>query len=727
MKSYLYILILLCFGQVSFAQIDSLKQVSSNSSLHDTIRYKAYYDLAWEYMYSNPDSARYFSETLIEDARKKENDSWTSSGLSALGVSYIVVGMYHEAIPVIQENLDINISLGNKSHIAKSYANLGICYKQIGQYPKALDLSQKSLSLKEELQDTLGAARTYASIGTLYRAMGDNQKALEIFLLADSSFVLLNDQKSHGITLLNLGLIYDELNNPEMAMAAYDECESIYESLEYTQGLANIYSNRGNLFRDLGRYQEGIEQAKKALKIRLDLNDGGGQLASYTNLGVLYNFEKNYLLAKENCEKGLKISEEYDNIEGMFSCHDCLYKAHRELGNPKEALYHYETSKAWEDSLINEDKQREVIRLETQYSFEKQAILDSVEYAKELAIKDVAFEALEAKERANEAEKQQLEAESHRNSIIKIALGFGLLLMLAFAAFAYRRFQITKKQNTIIEKQKEEVETQKMEAIFQKELVEEKNKEILDSINYAKRIQTAILPPDKLVKQYLADSFILYKPKDIVAGDFYWMEPQKDRVLFAAADCTGHGVPGAMVSVVCNNGLNRSVREHGLKDPGQILDKTREIVIAEFEKSEEEVKDGMDIALCSLEGNTLKYAGANNPLWIVRKGASEIEEIKANKQPIGKYADPQPYTTHTIELQKGDTIYIFSDGYADQFGGERGKKFKATNFKKLILSIQNQPIEQQKKSIDDAFENWKDWGGQPIEQLDDVCVIGLRV
>jgi serine phosphatase RsbU (regulator of sigma subunit) len=219
----------------------------------------------------------------------------------------------------------------------------------------------------------------------------------------------------------------------------------------------------------------------------------------------------------------------------------------------------------------------------------------------------------------------------------------------------------------------------------------------------------------------LEESFILYKPKDIVAGDFYWMEHRDNKVLFAAADCTGHGVPGAMVSVVCNNALNRSVREHGLTDPGKILDKTREIVIQEFEKSDEEVKDGMDIALCSLQGNTLAYAGANNPLWIVRNG--EIIETKADKQPIGKFRAATPFTTHTIELEKGDTIYLFSDGYADQFGGEKGKKMKTVNFKKSLLSLQDKSMTEQKELINIAFEDWRG----SLEQIDDVCVIGVRI
>ncbi|MDG2227478.1 MAG: SpoIIE family protein phosphatase, partial [Flavobacteriales bacterium] len=169
------------------------------------------------------------------------------------------------------------------------------------------------------------------------------------------------------------------------------------------------------------------------------------------------------------------------------------------------------------------------------------------------------------------------------------------------------------------------------------------------------------------------------------------------------------------------NALNRSVREHGLTIPGDILNKTREIVVQEFKKSEEDVKDGMDIALCSIEGMKLQYAGAYNPLWIIRNG--EIIETKANKQPIGQFDNPEPYTTHSFDLEKGDTIYIFSDGYVDQFGGEKEKKFKAKAFRQLLLSIQDKSIEEQKTTINEAFENWKG----DLEQIDDVCVIGVRV
>jgi serine phosphatase RsbU (regulator of sigma subunit) len=308
--------------------------------------------------------------------------------------------------------------------------------------------------------------------------------------------------------------------------------------------------------------------------------------------------------------------------------------------------------------------------------------------------------------------------------------------------------------DTLVKVRTKQIEIQKDEIILQNNQLEVqknnlfiKNKEITDSIHYAKRIQAAILPPQKLVNDFLPNSFVLYKPKDIVAGDFYWMErvaPAGNKgyeiVYFAAADCTGHGVPGAMVSVICNNGLNRSVKEYGLTNTGKVLDKTREIVIQEFEKSEEEVKDGMDISVCAWNktNNQLQWSGANNPLWIISdenradlsgfKNQTGLEgrslfEVKPNKQPIGKVDNPQPFTTHTIELQKGDTIYIFTDGYQDQFGGEKGKKFKASQLKEILLTIQDREMNEQKDILDEIFEKWRG----TLEQVDDVCIIGVRV
>jgi len=251
--------------------------------------------------------------------------------------------------------------------------------------------------------------------------------------------------------------------------------------------------------------------------------------------------------------------------------------------------------------------------------------------------------------------------------------------------------------------------------------VEEKQKEITDSINYAKRIQEAILPSFDFIKIHLPNSFIYYQPKDIVAGDFYWAEKVGDDFFIAAADCTGHGVPGALVSVVCCSALNRTVNEFRLTEPGKILDKTRELVLESFSKNGGDIKDGMDISLIRISGNTVKWSGANNPLWYYQ--TNELKEIKANKQPIGKTDHPEPFTTHTIELQKGDSIYLFTDGFADQFGGPKGKKFKYKQLEDLLVSSNSLSISEQHHTLKSTLSDWKG----SLEQVDDICVIGIRV
>ncbi len=327
------------------------------------------------------------------------------------------------------------------------------------------------------------------------------------------------------------------------------------------------------------------------------------------------------------------------------------------------------------------------------------------------------------------------------------ALMFVLLIIVVYLIIRWRTSALRKRQ----EKLEQEVDNRTKKIQHQKLEIEIQQKEIVDSIEYAKRIQHAILPSEEKVEKLLGNAFIFYQPKDIVAGDFYWLDKTVDgKTLYAAADCTGHGVPGAMVSVVCNNAINRAVKEFKLSDPGEILDKVREIVIEEFDQGSAEVRDGMDIALVKIDGDTISYAGAHNPVWIVRAGEHQFSdenikvlfenntsliEVLPDKQPIGVYDNATPFKTHHFKLQKGDMVYTFSDGYADQFGGnsvealekygikKKGKKLKKSNFKKLLLSISSQTTDQQKEILSRSFIDWRG----DLEQLDDVCVIGVRV
>ncbi|UKN03886.1 transporter substrate-binding domain-containing protein [Paracrocinitomix mangrovi] len=320
------------------------------------------------------------------------------------------------------------------------------------------------------------------------------------------------------------------------------------------------------------------------------------------------------------------------------------------------------------------------------------------------------------------------------------------VILLIFGSFIYWNRKL-KKEVSLRKEAEGQLRLSFDEISEQKKIIEHKNEEVLDSIKYAKRLQEAILPPTEMINNKFPNNFVLYLPKDIVAGDFYWMESVEANEehgeinLIAAADCTGHGVPGAMVSVVCSNALNQSVLSHNLIKPGQILDKTTELVVERFERSIEEVKDGMDISLISVEYKSegkavVCFSGAHNNAWIVTKRSSigvesnvlnqgdfYLHEIKANKQPVGKYENLKPFDTTEIELEKGDTVYLYSDGYADQFGGEQGKKFKNKSFKNLILDVVDKPLNEQKSILEKTHVDWKG----AMEQLDDVCVIGVRI
>lgn len=275
----------------------------------------------------------------------------------------------------------------------------------------------------------------------------------------------------------------------------------------------------------------------------------------------------------------------------------------------------------------------------------------------------------------------------------------------------------------IVKERTSEIAQQNQQLEMQKEEIQQKTQDIVDSIVYAKRIQETILPSERLDKMF-EEYFVFYRPKDIVSGDFYWARQKGNLAIFSAIDCTGHGVPGALVSIVGNASLLRCVNEHRLTEPSDILNKHREIVVKSFvSKGNTDVKDGMDMSLCVLDQETLimKYSGANNECVIIRN--KEIIELKPDKQPIGQFSHATPFTQHEIQLEPGDGVYQFTDGYVDQFGGEKGKKLKSRPFKEMLLEISHLPMKDQEKHVREFFDSWKG----DFEQVDDVCVFGVKI
>lgn len=686
-------------------QVDSLRSIIFYEKHSPKAQINAIYDIFEYYIYRDADTCFMLADKLIQLNTSKQ-DTITAAVLNMQGIAYYFKSEYKKSLEYLDSALTMEIQLKRKDRIAKIYANMANCYNNLSEYDKSLSYSIKSLDIWKGLNQKVNVAMSLYEIGNTYRHLNENEKAIKYFKESLQLVTEENDLRGIAACNSNLGNCYQLLNQFDKAQEHFEINLKIVTELKLPLQIATSYNNLGILFMAKKDYKTSYNYHKKAEKIRIEKNNKNGLLHSYMNLSrVLYLLER-YQESEKYALAAYQMSKEISNKRLSMNLSRILFENYEKQNKYKEAFEYFKLFTSMQDSVMDIEKVNKINELEAKFQNEKKALeIDNLKHKEQI---------------------QQEEINKQNMQKTALAIGFGLTGVLAFVILnGYRR---KKRDNELITQQKQEVENQKSAVEIAHHELKEKNKEILDSINYAKRIQNAILPPQKVVKSYLQESFILYIPKDIVAGDFYWLEQKNNKVLFAACDCTGHGVPGAMVSVICVNGLNRSVREHGLTDPGQILDKTREIVIQEFEKSEDEVKDGMDVSLCSLnlENNQLKWAGANNPLWIIRKnsdGSSELIEYKADKQPIGKYDEPLPYTTHTIFLQKNDTIYIFSDGYVDQFGGEKGKKFKAANLKNLLLSIQNDTLEKQKELINQAFESWKG----SLEQVDDVCVIGVRV
>ncbi|MGZ4056931.1 MAG: PP2C family protein-serine/threonine phosphatase, partial [Bacteroidia bacterium] len=432
----------------------------------------------------------------------------------------------------------------------------------------------------------------------------------------------------------------------------------------------------------------------KALQIFTDFNDPYSIVSCLCVDADIFVTEKKFDKALQTLQVAEKQAWKTQSPLLMERVYLSSANVYELTGDPKKALLYYKKHMHTRDSIVNDEIREEVTKKQLYYEFDKKHLSDSLE--------------AQAKQKylQQEVDNSTRRASLQRNiSIISI---FSFLIVAVLAFLIYRGLQRNKEAN---------------------KLIGQKNKEILDSFYYAKKIQAALLPPIDFIREHLPETFILYKPKDIVSGDFYWMyKINPETILIAVGDCTGHGVPGAMVSVVCSNALNRAAKEFGLTDPGRILDKARELVIENFSESKSEVKDGMDISLCKIDLRhndskhiNVEWAGANNPLWYTIGNC--MVEVDPDKQPIGNAENARPFNTSEITLQKNEMLFLFTDGFADQFGGPRGIKFKYRPFQDTLLEIHKLPVDEQRKELEQVFEKWR---GQ-LEQIDDVCIIGIRL
>ncbi|TAL59515.1 MAG: tetratricopeptide repeat protein [Bacteroidetes bacterium] len=627
-------------------------------------------------------------------------DSEKVNLLNQLAKELELKGNFDESINYSQEALKLSQSLDFKKGIAIAYNNLGNSNYSKGNLDVALDFHLKALNIRQEINDKKGIGDSYNNIGLIQYQLGNYDKALEYYYDDLKISEELKNKRGMAGIYHNIGSVYYDKKEYNKSLEFYFNAVKINKEIKNNKWLGNNYTNIAMTYEMMNDYGNTAKFYKDAIDIYKIINDKDGLTSAYINIGNFYLARKNILEAKENILNALYLAKEINSKSGIYHSYFNLANCDTLEGNYKNAFYHYQLYKMYKDSIYDEESDKRLSEMQTRFETEK---------------KDNEIKLLNTEK---EKERAVAEEKNRKQKIIIWSVACGLLLVILFAALIFRSLRITRKQKQIIEVQKTEVEKSK-------HIIEEKNKDITDSINYAKRIQQAKLPSKELIYSHLPQSFVLFKPKDIVSGDFYFFYKKEKSLFIASADCTGHGVPGAFMSMIGSEKLDDALAHSA--DTSEILRQLNRGIKNSLHQtdSNESTRDGMDIALCSVDTDSrvVKFAGANRPLWIIRNGQTVVEEIKATKKAIGGFTeDSQHFDTHVVQLQQGDTFYISTDGYADTFGKD-GKKLMTKTFKEILISIQDKSLKEQEHHLDNFIEDWK--GG--IEQVDDILVIGVRL
>lgn len=637
-----------------------------------------------------------FADLKLE-IQNAEEDSNKVDLLNQLSVQYYSANLPDSAFQYAWASTDLALRLEFKRGLALGYSILANIYFDRGIYSESLKYNLEALKIRQETKDEKGVANCYNNIGNVYLSLRNNEEALKNHQAALEIRERLMDTIGLGFSYNNIGIVFEKQKNFEQALNSFAKCLDIKINTRDTIGVGTAYINLGNACVEMKKYDEARVYLYKSLAVHESVGDDHGTEIAFVNLCNLYNKMGVFDSSEYFGHKALVMATEFGDVETIIEANLQLSEIYRKTGRYEEALKYYMRYSEVSDSLFNEESINSVVRTQLEHDFEQER-----------------------------AKKEIVAAEEKLQTRIVLVIISSVLVIASILAFFFYRNNIKKQRvNDIIVKQKQEVEAQK-------KIIEEKNEDITSSITYAQRIQRAILPSMEAIKDKFPESFVFYRPKDIVAGDFYWVSDAVTKynekfVMAAVVDCTGHGVPGALMSVIGNNFLRLCEHEPSVNRPSEALDFINVGISRTFrqEYTKGEIKDGMDMVFIAIDYHTmnLHFAGAKNSIYVVRDGT--FTEYTGDKHPIGSYLgeEMQKFTNHTIPVKKGDCIYLFTDGYADQFGGSEGKKYMYKRFKNLLTELSPLQMEQQGEKLSKDFENWI--GSH--EQVDDVCVFGIRV
>ncbi len=705
----------------SFSQqnkIDSLLTLLKNDK-EDTCKITHLNDLAGKLANSNYDTAMVLatqalilSENIIKNSNEG-SDLWVAGELGTvhsyitLSMAYGLKGDFAFSLEKCKNGLHILEELETKNHGNKTrnikelksniIGNIGIIYCYNGKYPESLDCFFKTLKIAEELGNKNSVQTVLGNIGLLYQALNNSNKALDYYFKALKIAEDLGDKESISRHSINIGSIYQIQKEYSKALNYYSIALKVAEEQKSKRNILFSIRNIGTVYSDKGDYFNALDYLFKALRTSEDLGDKS-QIAAITSLiGSVYISLFQYKEAENYLIKGSAIFDSIGDLDGKCQSQRAISMLYEITGKYKLAYQHYKIYSQLKESLFAIEKDKDITRKEMNYEFEKKEAATKAEIDKQMALEEI---------------------DKKRRALATGSFAGGALLVLIIIVVVIRSLQLTHRRKLIIEKQKE--------------IVEEKQKEMLDSIHYAKHIQKAVLKGEEYIKTHLAnDHFILFKPKDIVSGDFYWFSKQKDKIIIAVADCTGHGVPGGFMTMLGTSFLNEIVEKKGILKPAEILTEMHKSVLNSLNQTAEEAdaQDGMEMALCCIDtkNKTLEFSGAMSSIYLMQNNM--LKKIEEDYYSVGGTSllgtdNKTNFTNKIVALEKNTLLYLFTDGYMDQFGGVKKEKFNISRFETLLTSISSESTDVQKQKIKEAMEQWMKPG---YAQVDDMLVMGIKI
>jgi len=692
--------ILLGFVVAQKSTLDSLKE-ELKKPMHDTLKFKVLYDVCHQFYISSANESGNYRKQLLQLSHTINKTYQLARAYEMNGLLWTMLNNNDSALHYLNKALVFAEKGKHDMQIADIYDAYGSVYEIAGDYDLALEKHLKALNIHEKAQDKTGMANSYKYIGRIFGIQQKFTQALSYFNKSKEIDKETKNIYAYGQSINNAGICLLNLNKIDSAILCFNESIKAKTQTGNKKGLISTYSYLVDAYLKINDTKNAINTSLTLTKLAEELNNNTALAAAYEKTGEVYSAIKRPVIAKSNYIKALQNYTIAQKKEAIMNSHLNLSKEYKKLGVLDSSLYHLNEYVVLKDSLFTENNTKSISEMEAKYQNQKKELeISMLQKNKQIADYEIS--------------KQK----TFRNFLLVIAILVFVTVIVLFKAYSNKK--IVNKQLTF---KNTEIENQK-------EIIEIKQKGITDSINYALRIQEALLPSKEMKQTLFPESFVLLLPKDIVSGDFYWYSEKNGKKIITAVDCTGHGVPGAFMSMIGVTFLNEIINERGITKPSDILGELRDRVKTSLKQKglDGESRDGMDMAIVSFNKDftEVEYAGANNPLWIFRRENNDIKilEFAPDKRPIGYFkGQGLPFTNQTISLQKGDTLYIFSDGYADQFGGPKGKKFKYKQIKEILVEINHMPMHAQEEHLLNRFIEWRG----NLEQIDDVCVIGIKV